>query len=259
MVEKTNLNDFQKNIIIEGEIKLKTGLHIGGLKETVKIGGTDNPVILGYIYRNNNLEEVPIIPGSSLKGKIRSLLELKYAKDIKDKDEKREGYIQVGSNWIKYRDDELAKLIPKVFGTGASESSNEFNKTRIIFRDSFPTDDTLEWWNKKEEILHGTEIKGENTINRITSAATPRFFERVPAGSKFKFEIILSIYKDDPEDKILQLLKEGFKLLQDSYLGGSGSRGYGKVETIVNKIIERRKNYYLGNEEEKELNKELLC
>lgn len=257
MVEKTNLNEFQKNIIVEGEIKLKTGLHIGGLKETVKIGGTDNPVILGCIYRNNSLEEVPIIPGSSLKGKIRSLLELKYAEDIKN--EKTDGYIQVGSNWIKYKEEELAKLIPKVFGTGASESSSEFNKTRIIFRDCFPTDDTLEWWNKKEEILHGTEIKGENTLNRITSAANPRFFERVPAHSRFKFEIILSIYKDDPEDEILQLLKEGFKLLQDSYLGGSGSRGYGKVEIIVNKIIERRKNYYLGNEEEKELSKDLLC
>jgi len=257
MVEKTSLNEFQKNIIIEGEIKLKTGLHIGGLKETVKIGGTDNPVILGYMHRDNNLEEVPIIPGSSLKGKIRSLLELKYAEDIKD--EKCEGYIQVGNNWIKYKDDELAKLIPKVFGTGASESSSEFNKTRIIFRDSFPTEDTLEWWNKKEEILHGTEIKGENTINRITSAATPRFFERVPAGSKFKFEIILSIYKNDPEEKIFKLLKEGFNLLQDSYLGGSGSRGYGKVEITINKIIERGRNYYLGNEEEKELDTKLLC
>jgi len=258
MEEKTNFFEFEKNIIIRGIIKLKTGLHIGGLKETIKIGGTDNPVILGYIEKENNLQQVPIIPGSSLKGKIRSLLELKYAEDISEEDKKDDNiYVKIGNNWIKYKENDPGKLIPIVFGIGILESTKKFNKTRIIFRDCIPTEDTIQKWKKREEILHGTEIKGENTMNRITNTATPRFFERVPAGSKFELEIILSIYKDDKEEEIINLLKEGLKLLQDNYLGGSGSRGYGKIEMDIRKVVERTKKYYLGEENEKELNIEL--
>lgn len=218
-------------------MELVTGLHIGGIKETIEIGGVDNPVIVGW----KDKDPVPIIPGSSLKGKIRSLLELKYASDIKDK--KTDGYVQVGSSYVKYGEGEKSKLIPQVFGIGASDTEG-FLRTRLIVRDSYPSKVTVEWWRKNEDIIHGTEVKAENTINRITSAANPRFFERVPAGSVFEVEFVISIYEGDDENKILKLLFEGLKLLQDNYLGGSGSRGYGKVKFKDFEAVVKKAEHY---------------
>ena len=238
---------FLGNVIIKGTIELVTGLHIGGLKETVEIGGTDNPVIYGWIVREDKKipEKVPIIPGSSLKGKIRALLELKYADKIITKDEyanleeeEKKKYIKVGDdNYILYESDK-AKLIPILFGVGAKEAESTFSKTRLVFRDCTPTEETLAFWDSKENILYGTEIKPENTISRITGMATPRFFERVPAGSKFKFEVILSIYEEDKEriKEMVDLFIEGLRLLEDNYLGGSGSRGYGKIKFDYDKF-----------------------
>lgn len=226
-----------KNIIYNYEIELKTGMHIGGTKEAVKIGGVDNPVIRSYKKMNEkgNPEYIPIIPGSSLKGKLRSLLDLK------------DGHVPENSkeDLKKCSGEELKNcLICQLFGVGAKEGSEEFNRTRLVFRDAYPTDDTLGWWNSSEEIVEGTEVKGENVINRITSAANPRFMERVPAGSKFEGEIILSIYEGDDEEKLKNKLKEGIELLKDSYIGGSGSRGYGKVELKITSTEEKNADDY---------------
>jgi len=248
---------FEKNLIIKGKIKLKTGLHIGGLQETVKIGGTDSPALLGWKKYEGDKKPriVPIIPGSSLKGKIRSLLDLKYAMDIRSKEEwkslsqnEQECYHQIGEVYIQYPE---KNVIPTIFGIGAREGKGKFNRTRLVVRDAYPTETTVEEWELNEDLIHGTEVKGENTINRITSAANPRFIERIPAESEFDIEMILSVYSVDEESNMLETIFEGLKLLEDNYLGGMGTRGYGKVEFTDIEIKEKKaEDYEEGKEGE---------
>ncbi|MHA1369535.1 MAG: type III-A CRISPR-associated RAMP protein Csm3 [Promethearchaeota archaeon] len=246
---------FVKNIIIKGEIVLKTGLHIGGLKEAVEIGGIDNPVIVTFKEdRNNGLTKVPYIPGSAIKGKMRALLEFKYAKDILPKDGKKRtslNYIKVGENLIAYDDtNPKSKLIPQVFGIPAKDPGTELSVSRAKFFDAMPTEDTFKMWAENVELIGGTEIKPENTIDRLTSRANPRYFERVPKGAKFEMEIVISIYQDDDENEIKELILEGLRLLKDNYLGGMGSRGYGKIEFTNLKLITRSSDYYVKNANE---------
>lgn len=230
----TELN-FEKNILIKGKIVCKTGLHVGGVAETTEIGGTDNPVIL------DRLRNVPIIPGSSLKGKIRSLIELE--KGLYEKDGKICRYPDDGEDDEKRMKRDLCIL----FGKGASEEA-KIGPTRLIVRDAFPTQSTINEWGKNEDLVHGTEIKGENWINRITSQADPRFIERVPAGSEFQFDMIYSIYHKEDFDR-LKMLFEGMCLLEDNYLGGSGSRGYGQIKFEGLEFKQKTKqNYQEGDD-----------
>ena len=246
---------FVANYILSGNIRLLTGMHIGGIKETIEIGGTDSPVIYGLKKTSQGVEKVPIIPGSSLKGKIRSLLEMKYAQDLGD------GVIQGGDKErkIMYPQEGLGSLIPVVFGLPAKLRGG-FTRTRIIVRDSFPTEETItKLWMNRPEVLHGVEVKGENFINRITSRATPRFLERIPAGSIFEFEAVLTIYNEDANklSQMLKLILEGMKLLEDSYLGGHGSRGYGKIRFENIRVLKRPKEFYeTGEGESKVFEKE---
>ena len=237
---------FIKNYVLSGKIKLVTGLHIGGLKETVEIGGMDNPVITTYMMKDGRFTKIPYIPGSSLKGKIRTLLEIAYADDIAGKNKKGEaGYVQVGENYIKY-ESAKAKLIPRLFGIPANTTGFEDNASRALVRDAHPDEETIKRWNEHPDIVGGTEVKTENAINRITSAANPRPIERVPAESEFNFEIVLTLYERDKEKELqlLSLLLEGLKMLEDNYLGGYGSRGYGKLKFYNLELEERTKEFY---------------
>lgn len=204
--------EFEKNYRISGEIVCKTGLHIGGSSDTLGIGGSDSPVIL------DRIQNLPFIPGSSLKGKMRSALELKYSGEGGWLDT-NEGKVHACKN--------LNCDLCTTFGRGATDNIRS-GPTRLIVRDAFPTEATTSSWKDKEGIAHGTEIKGENFLNRITSMATPRFIERVPAGSAFAFEMIFSVYSQDDQAR-LKFVLEAMTLLEDSYLGGSGTRGYGKI------------------------------
>ena len=244
------MSKFKKNIIVRGEIELKTGLHIGGLKETVEIGGIDNPVITTYANIDGTLQKIPYIPGSTLKGKMRALLELAYAEISPEQGYCQSGYIQVGNSCIKYEKDE-AKDILKLFGKPAKSGSEEENISRLIFRDALPTKETIEAWSKHSEIVGGTEVKAENTVNRINSVAMPRFFERIPASSRFQFEIVLTIYEGDNEDNLKKMLIDGLRRLENSYIGGMGSRGYGKIDFNISSVVDRDSEFYKGNEEEK--------
>lgn len=157
---------------IKGIIHLKTGLHIGGGTESIEIGGIDNPVIkdprTGY----------PYIPGSSLKGKMRSLLELKYGKY-----ESKGEPCKCGKCFIC-----------KIFGNTTKDS--EVSITRAIFRDAFLTQDSIAMI-KKRNIL-ATEAKVENSINVLTGPAeNPRTSERAIAGLEFEFEINLRLLEGD--------------------------------------------------------------
>lgn len=188
---------------INGTIRLATGLHIGAGNDEVHIGGIDNGVI-------KTVEGMPYIPGSSLKGKIRSLLELSEGSTDGNP-----------SSRTKYPD----SLIPVVFGD--SEQGNK-ELTRVLFRDAFLSEESKEYL-KNNSILP-TEEKSENSINRIKGVASnPRQTERVIAGLKFDFSIALRILGDDDEEAFKALLEKGFSLLEADALGGNGSRGYGKV------------------------------
>ncbi|WP_104761740.1 type III-A CRISPR-associated RAMP protein Csm3 [Helicobacter cetorum] len=247
-------------------IRLITGLHIGGNDDTMKIGGIDNSVIKRTIFAKKESGEIhyctsecsvayheqnkiesflePYIPGSSLKGKMRSLLEYAFGLIKKqseifagDKDKKDIGR-PIDSKFITKCDDKLlqkkAQLIITLFGESAGSNSNvnEIKITRAIFRDSF-----LSKESRKLYLAHPNrkpfEIKAENTIDRVKVTANPRFMERVPSGLEFDCEIVLRDFGFD--DVFLQLLFKntlhlGLLLLQNDYLGGGGSRGSGRVE-----------------------------
>ncbi|RKD31284.1 type III-A CRISPR-associated RAMP protein Csm3 [Thermohalobacter berrensis] len=222
-----------KKYIIKYRLLCETGIRIGASNNSFDIGGIDNPVI------KNPLTGEPYIPGSSLKGKMRSLLEwFEYPEAVI----KNEGKVLNDSNYD----------VCKIFGLAPSSDKNtdeNVKVTRVIVRDAFLTDESKK--KLQEELGNNifTEIKAENSINRLTSRANPRFFERVPKGAEFEGEIIFTVYKEEDE-KLLNKLYVAMKLLEDNYLGGSGSRGSGEVKFIKIKEIIRDREYYFGRKEE---------
>jgi CRISPR-associated protein Csm3 len=200
------------------EVKIKTGLHIGGSKESIEIGGIDNIVIKTPYYEGKR--NIPYLPGSSLKGKIRALLEWV------EKPINQNLPIAISNNGEPCNCGKCN--ICKLFGA-YKVSKNQVEPVRARFDDFYPTIETIQMW---EDVLEGlyTEVKTENTINRITSTATPRHQERVIPGSIFRGNIIIRLFKGDSYENTLEILQKGIKLLENDYLGGSGSRGYGRIE-----------------------------
>lgn len=199
-----------KKIKIETTITLITGLHIGGNADSVEIGGIDNPVVK-LATRNNQ----PYIPGSSLKGKMRCLLE------------QMAGASKVGN------DAEVVQLF------GSHDAKNP-RPSRLIVRDAMLTPESakrLEQCRTLDTVY--TENKFENTIDRVKGTAEhPRQTERVPADAVFGLEMIINVWEGEDEDKYLALLDKGIRAIENDYLGGSGSRGYGQVKFGEKKITE---------------------
>ena len=203
---------------------LESGLHIGAGDTELRIGGTDNPVV-----KHPHTNE-PYIPGSSLKGKVRSLLEMKSGLLALERDGK-----PLGTKVLKHRDlkeDQRAEAIRilKLFGvSGADDQENvEIGPARASFADSFLNEDSKKMVKANQQSYF--EVKSENSINRIKGTAeNPRFTERVVAGLKFDFAINLKEMEGDRDEDLLDTLLEGLKLLEHDALGGSGSRGYGRV------------------------------
>ncbi len=216
-------------IFLKGTINALTGLHIGGNTGELDIGGIDNAII------RNAFNRQPYIPGSSLRGKIRSLLDRHFGKEMNN---------PVGSD-VKLHEPKTPEEyytcpISQVFGVAPiKQLKGKTMPTRVIVRDTFLTDESLAVLDKADTDTDFTEIKTEVAIDRITSAATPRQQERVPAGAKFgPFQIVHSLYTQHGTDHDNQLQEElklfdtvlkGMELLQDDYLGGSGSRGSGQI------------------------------
>jgi CRISPR-associated protein Csm3 len=200
-----------KKIKIQKTIELISGLHIGGSKENVEIGGIDSPVIKIATKKNQ-----PYIPGSSLKGKMRCLLE------------QINGASEVGEN----------ENVNKLFGKMG-------DCTRLIVRDAMLTKESEEALSNNDNLdMPYTESKWENSIDRTKGTAiSPRQLERVPAGTKFDVEFIINVWDNDNEEKLLELLEEGIAVLENDYIGGSGSRGYGQI-----KFSNREKNIELTPE-----------
>lgn len=205
---------------ITGKIVLKSGLHIGAGDTEMRIGGTDNPVI-----KHPHTNE-PYIPGSSFKGKIRSLLELSsglmgYTEGapLSLKDLKK----------LKGEEKTICRNIITLFGASGADADElaDIGPSRLSFADS-PLDEA---WKKSARLKHlpFTEIKSENSINRIKGTAqNPRFTERVPADTVFSFCVILKVF--DQDQGLEEWLFRGLKLLEMDALGGSGSRGYGRLK-----------------------------
>jgi CRISPR-associated protein Csm3 len=212
-----------KIVTLKGNIELLTGLHIGGGDDTMKIGGIDKEVV--KIYDKKLKREVPYIPGSSLKGKIRSLIEIKNRLVMNGGDVFSSKYLDAIDNKEKK---EKAVNILKIFGDSNNENS-EIGITRAIFYDAYLNKETKESFLNEEIELK--EAKYENSINRLTGkASNPRQIERVPAGIEFEFEIKIKVLDDDNEEKLKEIIEEGLELLENDYLGGNGSRGYGRVK-----------------------------
>ena len=213
-------NRLEKHVVIKKKLTCKTGLHIGGSKDDMEIGGMDNPII------RDPMTKLPYIPGSSIKGKLRSLLEARHcAGKLDDR----------GNPCGCGRED---CPVCKLFGPHFNQRHN-LGPTRLIVRDAFLTEESKA--ELKDKIEAGSlfaEIKHEVMIDRnkgTASRAGPRPVERVPAGAEFQLELVLRVFEADDEQKMLGTIEEGFDLLQMDYLGGSGSRGYGKVEIENNK------------------------
>ncbi len=229
-------------IVISGKIEIETGLTIGGSKTSLDIGGMDNPVI-------KDSKGIPYIPGSTIKGKLRSLLEqCLYPLRYKDENDGG-GYFDESMVIHKFKDPSSYSEDPvtKIFG---NPDVNE--PGRGIFRDSYLDEIHFnEHRNKlfKNLDLEFTEDKIENSIDRISASAVPRHLERVPNGAQFNFEIILDLFSSNDQDLLKELIK-GLKLLEDDYLGGSGTRGSGKVAFKDIQMVYRSVEYYASEKDE---------
>lgn len=222
---------FNENYIIKGIIHCETGLHIGNSSDNIDIGGSDNPII------RDSITNLPFIPGSSLKGKLRVLLELNDPLSTESVKNNRGGPSR-----------DINCVATQIFGIASYRSTKEEKlllkyPTRVIVRDSYPTAETIELWKNSEDVFEGAELKYENFVDRINARSFLRNIERIPRGSEFNFEIIFSVYKDDNEKNFIEILK-AMKILEDNYLGGSGTRGFGKIQFKKINIIRRDLNYY---------------
>lgn len=195
----------KKKIIYNGTIKLKTGLHIGGTNAALNIGGPDKFVV------RNPITNIPYIPGSSLKGKLRSLVEIYNGETNNGKP----------ATSVKTKSGALF---------GVSSDSSDGHPSRLIVRDAILDTESVDFSNTD---LPYAESKTEVAIDRITAKANPRTFERVPAGAKFNLNMVLNIFEGEDEKQLKNTLKQAIALLHDDYLGGHGSRGYGQVEIML--------------------------
>lgn len=192
----------EKKVLYTGTITLKTGLHIGGTNAALNIGGPDKFVV------RNPINKIPYIPGSSLKGKMRALVEIANGE----------------TNNGKPTNDPNSKA-GALFGiSGDNENSKP---SRLIVRDAELDINACDFSNTD---LPYTESKTEVAIDRVTAKPNPRIFERVPAGAKFKLNMVLNVFEGEDEAALKKTLNQAIELLEDDYLGGHGSRGYGQVK-----------------------------
>ncbi|MGB9840564.1 type III-A CRISPR-associated RAMP protein Csm3 [Thermovenabulum sp.] len=238
--------------IINFDIVAKTGLHIGASNNTMDIGGVDNAVIKDEKGR-------PYIPGSSLKGKMRALMEyteglvspenLIYSKESKEE--------PIRIHMCDKFDCAVCNIFGRNHGKHKSINGNEsvyenVTPTRLMVRDAKLDENSITEEMKDNIDMEWTEVKYENNLDRITSAANPRQTERVPAGAKFKGEMVLNVLNEEGTMYLKKLI-QAMKLLEDDYLGGQGSRGYGKIKFENITISFRDKGYYEEGKEEKKL------
>ncbi|OPZ93756.1 MAG: RAMP superfamily protein [candidate division TA06 bacterium ADurb.Bin417] len=227
-------------VLVTGAVEVKTGLRVGGTSGGLKIGGVDLPVITDPWGR-------PYLPGSSLKGKMRSLVE------------KKEGVpVEKGQHRCRNEADYRRCPVCPVWGTLPDKDFTGLSLTRLLVRDTFLDETSITGEMGKNLDLKWTEVKVETAIDRSKGSAlnkSLRQIERVPAGGRFSpCEIIFNIFEEGDKD-LFKKIFEALLLVEDDYLGGMGSRGYGKVAFTQMKIFwNRRGDYETGSVNQKQLN-----
>lgn len=243
---------FLGKLILQGEITCHTGLHIGAGKGSLEIGGADNPVV-------KDAFGIPYIPGSSLRGRLRSLLEQSSGLAIPSELvylSKRRGQ-EVRIHQSDRPDDEVCILFGRNSGrvekvSGEATETATATPARLTVYDAPLVVDSITPQMRESLDDELTEVKSENAVDRITSQANPRTLERVPAGARFRFRAVLDVLCE--EDKpLLGRVAEALRLLEDDALGGGGSRGNGRVTFGDLSLIWRSKNYYVKGAAENSL------
>lgn len=229
-----------KKIQIQGIIRALTGLHIGGSNLSINIGGTDAVVI------RNPFNNQPYIPGSSLKGKMRSLTERLMGAfgDAQDKNIIHAPFLDISNPTYGF--------IPKLYGTMPEKMGVKKDEptSRIIVRDCALTKESAGKLAALQTTdMPFTEIKTEVVIDRITAMATPRQLERVPAGAEFDFRMILNIYENDSESEYLNKIFLALALVESDFIGGKGTRGSGEVVFRNVTVKEKTHEHYENNQD----------
>ena len=239
-------------LILEGEMHCETGLHVGAGKGSLEIGGSDNPVVKDSFGR-------PYVPGSSLRGRIRALLEQSTGMAIPSElifVSRRRGQ-EVRIHQSDRPDDEICILFGRNPGRmervqGEALDSNHATPARLAVFDAPLDPDSITAQMRENLDDELTEVKNENAIDRITSQANPRTIERVPAGARFHVRFVLDVLCEE-DAPLLALLVQGLRLLEDDALGGGGSRGSGRVRFAGLKLVWRGKDYYASGAAQKDL------
>lgn len=243
---------FLGKLILEGELNCETGLHIGAGKGSLEIGGADNPVVKDAFGR-------PYIPGSSLRGRLRSLLEQSGGLAVPSELvylSRRKGQ-EVRIHQSDRPDDEVCILFGRNSGrmervSGEALESRSATPSRLTIYDA-PLDlesITVQMRENLDDEL--TEVKSENAVDRITSQANPRTLERVPAGARFRIRLILDVLCEEDKE-LFTRVAEALRLLEDDTLGGGGSRGSGRVRLSGLRLTWRGREFYAAGAAETEL------
>ena len=239
-------------LILEGELHCETGLHIGAGKGSLEIGGADNPVVKDSFGR-------PYVPGSSLRGRLRCLLEqtsgLAVPSELVYLSKRRGQEVRIHQSDLP--NDEICLLFGRNPGRmekveGDTLESHHASPSRLTVNDAPLDPDSITPPMRESLDDELTEVKSENAIDRITAQANPRTLERVPAGARFRVRFVLDILCE--EDKVLPArLAEGLRLLEDDSLGGGGSRGNGRVRFGNLKLVWRSHSFYAAGAPQVEL------
>src|ERR671918_2756215 len=206
-------------LILEGDLACETGLHIGAGKGSLEIGGADNPVVKDAFGR-------PYVPGSSLRGKLRSLLEQSSGLAVPSELvylSRRKGQ-EVRIHQSERPDDDVCVLFGRNPGrmervTGEALESSVATPSRLTVYDAPLDGDSITSQMRENLDDELTEVKSENAVDRITSQANPRTLERVPAGAKFRFRMVLDVLCEEDKPLFARIV-EGLRLLEDDTLGG---------------------------------------
>src|SRR5499427_2493213 len=232
---------FIGKLILEGELHCQTGLHVGAGKGSLEIGGSDNPVVKDSHGR-------PYVPGSSLRGKIRSLLEQSSGLAVPSELvflSRRKGQ-EVRIHQSDRPDDDICLLFGRNPGRmervqGETLESSQATPARLAVFDAPLDPDSITPQMRENLDDELTEVKSENAIDRITSQANPRTLERVPAGSRFRFRMVLDVLCEEDAPLFGQFV-QGLRLIEDDTLGGGGSRGSGRISFSGLRLVWRGKN-----------------
>ena len=243
---------FIGKLILEGELHCETGLHVGAGKGSLEIGGSDNPVVKDAFGR-------PYIPGSSLRGRIRALLEQTSGAAVPSELvylSRRKGQ-EVRIHQSDRPDDEICLLFGRNAGrmdrvVGDALESAHATPARLSVYDAPLEAESITPAMRENLDDELTEVKSENAIDRITSQANPRTLERVPAGARFRVRLVTDILCREDAPLFARVL-EGMRLLEDDALGGGGSRGSGRVRFANLKLTWRSRGYYSGAVPEQQL------